>query len=559
MKTEPPAAQRPSAPGRASFNRRSLFKSGLIGAGLAGLPSMVLADPGEGFAHGVASGEPGPDRVMLWTRYATGDTRDVRWEVASDIDFTRILAGGSVAASPDNDFCVKPVATGLEPDSWYYYRFIAEDGAMSCIGRTRTLPVGRTDRFRLAVVGCSNIGFGWFNAYAHIAEADDTDLVLHTGDYIYEYGTGVYPTQDQAVEGRMRGIDSEIIALADYRTRYATYRRDPDLQRLHQLFPMLHVPDDHESANDSYRDGAENHQPDSEGSWDARKRASVKAMREWMPVSDAPWAAYELGDLATLFRLETRLTGRDKPFDLGDIIKRGGDKPDRMLTALRAFAADEWRDPSRSLMGASQEAWLADGMRASRQAGKVWQVLLQQVVMTSLMSSPDLANGMTDAVPKYIQQRIRGGVLTSMAGLPFNMDAWDGYPAARDRLLSSAQEADANLIVLSGDSHNAWASALTSSGAPAGIEFAGHSVTSPGAEGYLPWIRPDDFAAQAVEMNYQLKWADTAHRGYMAVTLERGTATSEYRFLAGVRNRSTALAPTRRISSAAGSHTLDIG
>ena len=554
MKYEPPAS--PLLP---ALDRRSLFKGGLLGAGLAALPAAVSARDQDGFAHGVASGEPGPDRVLLWTRYSAGDTRELRWEMARDMDFAAIVAGGTVTASPDNDYCVKPVASGLDPDSWYYFRFIAADGAMSCIGRTRTLPVGRTERFRLAVVGCSNIGFGWFNAYAHIAEADNTDLVLHTGDYIYEYGKGVYPSEAQAVEGRMRGIDSEIVALADYRARYATYRRDPDLQRLHQLFPMLHVPDDHESTNDSWHGGAQNHQPETEGSWDVRKRAAIRANREWMPVSDEPWAAYELGDLATLFRLETRLVARDKPFDLGDITQRGGTDPERILAALRAFAADEWRDPSRTLLGAAQEDWLADGMRASRRAGKIWQVLLQQVVMSSLKSSPDLANGMTDAVPQYIQQRIRGGVLTSQAGLPFNMDAWDGYPAARERLLGAAQAADANLIVLAGDSHNAWASALTNNGARAGIEFAGHSVTSPGAEGYLPWVKPDDFAAQAVAMNDQLKWANTANRGYMAITLEQARATTDYRFLAGVRNRSTALAGTQRISSAAGSHGLDIG
>ena len=505
MKFEPPASA--ALP---PLDRRSLFKGGLLGAGLAALPASVAAEDRKGFGYGVASGEPGPDRVLLWTRFGGVDARSIRWEVAPDMEFSSIVAGGTVEAKPENDFCVKPVATGLKPDSWYYFRFIGPEGQMSCIGRTRTLPVGRTDRFRLAVVGCSNIGFGWFNAYAHIAEADDTDLVLHTGDYIYEYGTGVYPTEEQALPGRMRGIESEIVALADYRARYAAYRRDPDLQRLHQLFPMLHVPDDHESTNDSYRDGAQNHQPETEGSWDVRKRAAVRANREWMPVSDEPWAAYEIGDLATLFRLETRLEARDKPFDLGDIIKRGGDDPGKMLTALRAFASDEWRDPSRTLMGATQEGWLADGMRSSRAAGKTWQVLLQQVVMTSLVSSPDLADGMTDAVPDYIQRRIRGGVLTSMAGLPFNMDAWDGYPAARERLLKSAQEADANLIVLAGDSHNAWASELANDGTAAGVEFAGHSVTSPGAEGYLPWIKPQDFAADAVSMNDQLKWANTA-------------------------------------------------
>ncbi|GAA4642477.1 alkaline phosphatase [Pontixanthobacter gangjinensis] len=523
------------------------------------MPATVGAATLRGFGYGVASGEPGADRVLLWTRYEAKQDVTLRWEVSKSADFAVITAGGNGTAAPDRDWCVKATATGLDPDSWYYFRFIAPDGEISCVGRTRTLPLGKADKFRMAVVGCSNKGFGWFNAYAHIAEVDQTDLVLHTGDYFYEYGPNTYPADAQAVSGRDITPLQETIALADYRARYASYRSDADLQRLHQLFPMIHVPDDHESANDSYAGGAENHQSETEGSWDVRKRAAIRANHEWMPVSDEPWAAYEIGDLATLFRLETRLTARSKPFDLGDIVKRGGRDPAKILAALEAFRDDEWRDPSRTLMGEVQEEWLVEGLRASRSAGKVWQVLLQQVVMSSLKTSPDIAKGITDAVPAYIRDRIMAGVLTSTAGLPFNMDAWDGYPAARERLLKAAQEADANLIVLAGDSHNGWASELDNLGEVAGVEFAGHSVTSPGAETYLGWIKPVDFAAQSVANNAQLKWADTGQRGYMAVELTPTRATSEYRFLQTVRRRTTALASSTRISSAAGSHKLDIG
>lgn len=555
MTNEPPARPSPFS----AIDRRTLFRGSLLGAGLAAMPATVGAATLSGFGYGVASGEPGADRVLLWTRYEAKQDTALRWEVSKSADFAATAAGGDVTAAPDRDWCVKATARGLEPDSWYYFRFIAPDGETSCIGRTRTLPLGKAEKFRLAVVGCSNKGFGWFNAYAHIAEADETDLVLHTGDYFYEYGPDTYPTNAQAVAGRKIEPLHEIIALADYRARYASYRSDADLQRLHQLFPMIHVPDDHESANDSYAEGAENHQSETEGSWDVRKSAAIRANREWMPVSDDPWASYEIGDLATLFRLETRLTARSKPFDLGDIVKRGGRDPAKILAALEAFRDDEWRDPSRTLMGDVQEEWLAKGLQASRSAGKVWQVLLQQVVMSSLKTSPDLAKGITDAVPAYIRDRIMAGVLTSTAGLPFNMDAWDGYPAARERLLKSAQEADANLIVLAGDSHNGWASELDNMGKAAGVEFAGHSVTSPGAETYLGWIKPADFAAQSVANNEQLKWADTGQRGYMAVELTPTRATSEYRFLQTVRSRTTALASTTRISSMAGSHKLDIG
>ena len=557
MTMPPPASASP--PPVLSLDRRGLFRAGLLGAGLAALPVAAAAAQERGFTHGVASGEPGANSVLLWTRFASADPVKLRYEVSDSMDFAKVAAGGDVEATPARDGCVKPVAAGLAPDRWYYFRFIAPDGSMSDIGRTRTLPMGDTSRFRMAVVGCSNIGFGWFNAYAHIAAADAFDLVVHTGDYIYEYGAGTYPAEGEAVAGRTLVPQTEIIALADYRLRYAAYRADPDLQRLHQLYPMIAVWDDHETANDSYRDGAENHDPATEGTWDMRKRVAMQAYHEWMPVSDAPWAAYEIGNLATLFRLETRLTARTKPFDLTTIIARGGDNPAAMMAALDAFRDGEWRDENRTLMGAAQEAWLADGMARSRKAGKTWQVLAQQVIMASLSLPKGIADNLSDGMPAYIRKRLLAAAATSRAGLPFNMDAWDGYPAARARLLKSAQEADANLIVLAGDSHNGWASQLDHDGAPAGVEFAGHSVTSPGAEGYLPWIKPADFAAQSVARNPQLQWANTGQRGYMAVELTPASATSEYRFVSGVKTRSATLAGAQRISTKAGSARLDIG
>lgn len=557
MTIQPPPSNRPRS--ALSLDRRSLFRAGVLGAGLAAMPLSAAASAMRGFTHGVASGEPGATQVLLWTRYVGNSDATLRFEVSDTADFRKVVSGGDVQALRQRDGCVKPVATGLDPDRWYYYRFIAPDGAMSDIGRTRTLPVGDSPRFRLAVVGCSNFGFGWFNAYAHIAETDQTDLVIHTGDYIYEYGAGTYPAAKEALAGRRLDPQSEIVALADYRLRYATYRSDPDLQRLHQIFPMVAAPDDHESANDSYRDGAENHQAESEGSWDVRKRAAMQAYREWMPVSDEPWAKYDVGSLATIFRLETRLVGRDKPFDLADIVKGVEGDPEKLASALESFRDGLWSDPARSLMGSVQEAWLYDGLRASRGRGAVWQVLAQQVVMSNMtLSLPDL-DGVIASLPDYVRQRLKVAGATTRAGLPFNMDAWDGYPAARDRLLGAAQDSNANLVVLAGDSHNGWASNLDRDGAPAGIEFAGHSVTSPGAESYLPLIKPQDLAARQVAANPQLQWADTGQRGYMAVELTPARVTTDYRFLQGIRTRSTALAGTKRITSEVGSQTLDVG
>ncbi len=552
MKTEPPA----NARNLATIDRRSLFKGGLLGAGLAALPQSVSAATIDGFAYGVASGEPGPGSVLLWTRYASAQDTTLRWEIAADPEFTSVTDGGDIAAMPQHDFCVKPVAKGLKPGTYYYYRFIAPDGTMSETGRTRTLPVGAVSRFRMAVFSCSNIGFGYFNAYAHAAEQNAFDLLVHTGDYFYEYEAGIYPGSDQALPGRNLTPQHETVALADYRLRHATYRGDADLRRMTQLYPMIMGWDDHESANDSYRDGAQNHHSDTEGDWEVRKRAAMRAYREWLPVSDEPWGAYEIGDLATLFRLETRLLGRDKPHDIGDVL-RGKASAEEAMAALVAFRDGAYKDPARSMLGMKQEAWLADALKSSTRAGKKWQVLVQQVIMGELFGSPDLLSGMSADLPDWLKQRLLAAAAAARAGLPLNMDAWDGYPAARSRLLSAAQEADANLVVLAGDSHNGWAFELEHDGAPAGVEFAGHSVSSPGFETNVSWIKPDVLARSSVAANSELAWADTSQRGYMAVELTPDKATSEYRFVENVRQRSSKLAGSHRISAGHGANRFD--
>lgn len=537
------------------IDRRLLLRAGVFGLAAAPMPVLAARFGGaSGFTHNVASGEPQAHSVLLWTRYraASGDPAALRYELSQSIDFRTVVGGGEVEASPDRDWCAKAVATGLAPDSWYYYRFIAPDGSISPVGRTRTLPVGEAARWRIAVFSCSNLGFGWFNAYAHAAEAGDFDMAVHLGDYLYEYPLGQYPSKNQTVEGRVLAPDNEIVALADYRIRYAAYRSDPDLQRVHQLYPFITVPDDHESANDSWKGGAQNHQPETEGEWSVRKRAAMQANREWLPVSDDPWASYDIGDLATVFRVETRLIARDKPFDLSELV--AGKPAEEVLAALERFRSDAWRDPSRSLMGVQQEGWLAQGLKASVGSGKRWQVLAQQVVMASLVLPNDLAVGMGGDAPDYVRRRIETASVAVKAGMPFNMDAWDGYPAARDRLLASAREAEANLVVLAGDSHNAWASNLEG----AGVEFAGQSVTSPGAENSLRWIAPEALARRLVEQNDQLQWADTGQRGYMALELTRDRAECEYRFMQSVRHKTTQLASTKRLGTAHGARRIAV-
>ncbi|WP_421989397.1 alkaline phosphatase D family protein [Qipengyuania sp.] len=550
--TEPPAPARMPA-----IDRRTLLKGGLLGLGAAGVP-VAAQGRAIGFTHGVASGEPGPTRVLLWTRFVGAQDTPLEFEVSESLDFVRQVAGGTVSASAENDWCVKAFAEGLEPGRWYYYRFTAPDGSHSDIGRTKTLPVGATEKFRMATFSCSNIGFGWFNAYAHAAADGGFDCALHLGDYFYEYGPGTYPSSEQAQPGRILFPASETVSLADYRLRFATYRADADLRRLHQLYPMISGWDDHESTNDSWEGGAQNHQPDSEGEWSVRKAAAIKAYREWMPVSDEPWAAYEVGDLATLFRLETRLTARAEQFSFGDILS-GKTSAEDAMAALIAFREGDYRDGSRELLGMRQQAWLSDGLKRSAGAGKPWQVLVQQVLMGNLATAPSLADGLPGDLPDYIRQRILAGAMASRAELPLNMDAWDGYPAARDRVFKAALEANANLVSLAGDTHNAWAFDLDHAGEKVGVEFGVQSVTSPGLESYASHIASDRLERETVAHNRQLRWMDGSRRGYMAVELTPGSASCEFRFLSSVREKGAGVGATKRVTTLAGSRMLDLG
>jgi alkaline phosphatase D len=528
-------------------SRRSALMIGLLG--LAGVSAPVLAQGAKGFTHCVASGEPGPNQIMLWTRYASAEETALKWELAEDAEFTRVVTGGEVTASPANDCCARGWAKGLQPGQWYFYRFIAPSGEKSPVGRTKTLPVGKVDKFRIAVFSCANYGFGWFNAYGHAAQADDFDLVLHLGDYFYEYARGTYPDAQEGLAERLLPIN-EATTLSGYRERFSTYRNDPDLQRLHQLYPVITMWDDHEVANDAWKDGAENHQAETEGAYAARETVAEKAYREWLPVSEAYWAQYEIGKLATLFRLETRHLARDKPFDLGDLMK--GKRGPELEAALVAFRDGAWRDPSRTLMGAEQEAWLAASLKASTKAGKPWQVLAQQIIMGETGFGQDLIAGMSKDVDPAMRGRILGAARAQQSGVPYAMDMWSGYPAARDRLYQSALAADANLLVLAGDSHNAWAFDHSHAGEPVGVEMAGQSVTSPGFEHYLGWIKPDALAQDVIAASPALKWCDTSQRGYLAVELTPKAATGEWRFLQTIRQRGTALAGTKRMTVLAG-------
>jgi alkaline phosphatase D len=538
-----------------NIERRRLVIGGALGLGALMLPigrslaaEMLAA---KGFTHNVASGEPGSDSMLLWTRYvppASGNEVRLDVEVALDADFTRIVAGGSVRTGAYRDWTAKITANGLQPRTNYWYRFVAPDGNRSPVGRTKTLPLGDVDRFGLGLFSCSNLPMGWFNAYAHAAARDDLDLWLHVGDYIYEYGIASYQ-ETQLVTGRdlMPAHDHEMISLADYRLRHACYRADPDLQKLHQVAPMVALWDDHDSTNDSWEGGAANHQPQTEGDWNTRRAAAMQAYREWLPVSEEPWQAYRIGALATLYRTESRLLARTRPANAELAKAHRATDPG---IALHDFRGGAWRDPTATMLGADQESWLARELKRNA-AASIWQMVGMATILGRTLMPEQAPDWLRAEVGENVVNKYRQDVLGSKLGLPMWMDRWDGYPAARSRLLRAAQRTDADLVMLSGDSHNAWAYSLAEDGQPAGIEFAGHSVTSPGIEAQIA-VDPRNVARAFVSRNPELAWADTSHRGYTMIHITPQRVTGEWLFLQTIKSRSTALAGTHRMSAERG-------
>lgn len=550
------------------------------------------------FLHGVASGDPLHDRVILWSRAQSEDGQPVAltWEMALDDSFGSVVASGALVVSTENDFIAKVDAGGLEAGTSYAYRFRTEDDLTSAIGQTRTLPDGDVDQVRFAVVSCANYPTGYFNAYKAAATQTDIDAVLHLGDYIYEYGMGQYGTENALELGRAVKPETEILSLADYRTRYGLYRLDADLQALHAMAPMIAIWDDHEIANNTWKAGAQNHN-ETEGSFDARVDAALQAYFEWLPIRENPagkdrlYRSFDYGNLARLTMLDTRYIGRDKqldfvkdstpltwPFDMSDpqnpvALAPGqsqeglpiknitvpfdlGQTPPTPVTDLayvatldphnlpsglsyvpdlKKFRAEKLEDPARSLLGAEQEAYLATSLEGSRARGQTWQVLGQQVLMGRVQAI-DFSKLINPAslTSDYWRKRIALYGLLAQHGLGGSTDSWEGYPAARHRayqeFLSDTDEG--NVVVLAGDTHNAWASSLHDqvSGDSVGVEFATSSITSPGMEKYIdgpPQVAADMFVAASPDLH----WMDAQHRGFMLITLTKSQVRSDWFFV----------------------------
>lgn len=508
---------------------------GLLGAGAA-LPAVAGATPAKApsvaFSHGVASGDPAADGAILWTRVTTDATRPipVRWHVA-ERDGDRPLASGDAEARPARDFTVKVEPTGLKPGHEYHYWFEAH-GTRSPSGRFRTLPAGETADLVLAFTNCQLFGNGLYNAYDAIAREPRVDAVLFLGDYIYEYEPLDYGGTNAKLLDRIVEPAHEILTLADYRLRHASYKRDPDLQAAHARAAWICVWDDHETANDSWTGGAENHQPATEGDWQKRKAAAMQAYFEWMPIRDPlpgkPWEAinrdFQFGDLATVLMVETRLLARSQQAD--EVIKPTD------AASIAAIIAERNR-PDREMLGPVQRAWLETELTASVHAGKPWQVLGNQVIMARVpgpllgdLLGPDRAAAAIAALPAAVAAQVRVSEAGFRAGLPYNLDSWDGYPAARERLYQSFRAAGSRPIVVSGDSHAFWANDLFDAGGTlVAAEFGVSSITSPSVGDSLPGLPLGKMLADAGE---EVAFCDQRAKGYIRLTLTRATARAEY-------------------------------
>jgi alkaline phosphatase D len=567
----------------AIVSRRGVL-AGLSVASLAAAATTAAEAADPTFTHGVASGDPLQTAGVIWTRAqpTTPAPVSLTWEVSESDSFRTIVRQGLAVTDATRDYTIKVDVTGLTPGKIYFYRFRAGK-AVSAVGRTRTWPETGPAAVKLALMSCSNFGFGYFNVYQDCAKRDDIDAVVHVGDYIYEYAPGTYSDPEMEALGRIAEPRREIVSLADYRQRYASYRADPDLQEIHRRHPFVVVWDDHESTNDSYTTGAENHQA-TEGDWAARRRAATQAYFEWLPIRPLDpdpaariYRSFEIGNVATLIMLDTRLYGREKapnytsdmplisqtfkvsgqdrslpvPFDASQsppaakptlAVEVGGDP--KKLPAGHSFMPDfarfktEVLNADRTIMGAEQEAWLGATLKASKVRGVPWQVIGQQTIIGTLIPVDPAAHADPARKPMVGPELLKSVPLLERNNLPLLLDTWGGgYQAARARLMADIQAHAQNTIVLTGDIHNAWSFKLhDSAGVLRAVELVTTSVTSPGFEGYMG-AQSDSMAAALKVKNPDLLYAEIASRGYLVATLTPTTCTSEWVFVDTVKKK----------------------
>ncbi|MBB3039940.1 alkaline phosphatase D family protein [Hoyosella altamirensis] len=539
------------------ISRRALLRSAAAfsgaGAVAAASHSVAFAQAGPAFHHGVASGDPLPDRVVLWTRITPssdalpgsgiGGAVSVRWEVSRDAAFTSLAARGTVTTGPERDHTVKIDAGGLEPDTTYFYRFAGLGDAAqatSPVGATRTAPAFSADvsRLRFGVVSCSNWEAGYFAAYRHLADRGDIDAIIHLGDYLYEYGAGEYGGKEGSL--RFHEPAHDIVSLADYRIRHGQYKTDPDLQRLHASVPWIPIWDDHESANDAWRNGAENHDPASQGPWGMRYRSALQAYLEWMPVrpggtGDRLYRRLQFGDLCELSMIDLR-SYRDEPAAAG--------------TGWPAVDATE-----RTITGADQMSWLVTGMTT---AAARWRLIGNPVMIAPLVVPP-LEPATTEALTQMLGLP-RGGI-------PINTDQWDGYTADRRRIIDAiATTGTANVVFLTGDIHSTWASELPMNPAnypaagTAAVEFVVPSVTSKNIDDILgvPERSVSPAAEEAIrQVNRHVRYVELDSHGYGVCEVTPGHVQMDWFFVGNLADPATGARHALSYRTRDGSPTIE--
>ncbi|MEU8467544.1 alkaline phosphatase D family protein [Streptomyces sp. NPDC029006] len=501
--------------------RRTVVKAAAATAVLAGplaaaLPARAATDA-PAFLHGVASGDPLPDGVLLWTRITpvpeaipgsgAGPDTEVSWVVARDRALTDIVAKGSVTATASSDHTVKADIRGLAPATDYWFRFSA-GGTDSPVARTRTAPAADADvpGLRFGVVSCANWEAGYFAAYRHLAARNDLDAWLHLGDYIYEYKSGEYAARGTVV--RPHAPANEILTLADYRTRHAKYKTDPDLQALHLKAPVVAIWDDHEFADNAWSGGAVNHTEGAEGTWVARQAAAKQAYFEWMPVRPAvagtTYRRLRFGRLADLSLLDLR----------------------SFRSQQASTASGSVDDPDRTLTGRAQLDWLKAGLKASDTR---WRL-----VGNSVMISPFSFGSLTADLLKPLAKLLG----LPQEGIATNTDQWDGYTDDRRELLAHLRSnAIGNTVFLTGDIHMAWANDVPVDAgtyplsASAATEFVVTSVTSDNLDDIVkvPEGTVSAVASPVIKAaNRHVHWVDTDRHGYGVLDITADRAQMDY-------------------------------
>ena len=481
------------------------------------------------FLHGVASGDPKFDKVIIWTRITPKDPQlgqlRVKWELSKNENFEIIAKSGFFSSQLSRDFTVKIDVKNLMANTEYYYRFHFNKNT-SPIGKTKTLPKGDIEKASFAVVSCSNWEHGYFNVYDHIARQDHFDAVIHLGDYYYEYGAGEYEGASGTNLNRIHSPEHEIITLDDYRKRHAQYRSDSSLQLLTQKLPLIAIWDDHETSNDSWKAGADNHGPN-EGDWKDRKHAALRAYYEWMPVREPKlerlksdiFRSFEWGNLLTLITVETRLTARAEPLVMEehyDLITSPG--------GAENFKSDILNDPTREMFGITQSEFIINELKKSKSSGTSWRVIANQVIMGRLHTT-DLEPYIDESTLNLIEkdwQGVRESIQLSKYKLPVYPDSWDGYPYARERFYKELiTEGIKDIIVLTGDAHEFWINDLTSKNKEkVGIECVTSSVSSKTMTAYLGG-NTADYSLLLTQANPDARYYNALHNGYIDFSLNQ--------------------------------------